>query len=168
LAAPWSRRARFLDRRTVEAGDKKVRARRFVIATGSRPAVPPIPGLAEIPFLTNENLFENKVAPSRLLVIGAGPIGCEMAQAHRRLGAEVVLIDIGPMLPKDDTEAVAVVRAKFHAEGIELFEGTKILRAEKRGDGVALALADKTGENWIEGSHLLVAAGRKLSAFSIF
>ncbi len=156
-------RAKFLDERTVEAGDKRVRARRFVVATGSRAAVPPIPGLTEIPFLTNENLFETEVAPSRLLVIGAGPIGCEMAQAHRRLGAEVVLIDLGPMLPKDDPEAVAVVRASFLAEGIELFERAKILRAEKRGDGVALALAGEAGEKIVEGSHLLVAAGRKVN-----
>lgn len=154
-------RARFIDGRTVEAGDKKVRARRFVIATGSRAAVPPILGLANIPYLTNENLFENAVAPTRLLVIGAGPIGCEMAQAHRRLGAEVILIDMGPMLPKDDPEAVAVVRARFRAEGVELFEHAKILRAERRGDNVALVVASGTGECWIDGSHLLVAAGRK-------
>ena len=109
--------ARFIDQRTVEAGGITVRARRFVIATGSRAAVPPIPGLADAPFFTNENLFENTVLPAHLIVIGAGPIGCEMAQAHRRLGAEVTLIDQGRLLPKDDPDAVAVVRRKFLSEG---------------------------------------------------
>lgn len=156
-------RARFIDGRTVEAGDKFVRAKKFVVATGSRAAAPPIPGLADVPYFTNETIFENKVAPSRLLVIGAGPIGCEMAQAHRRLGAEVTLIDIGPMLPKDDPEAVAAVRAKFLAEGIKLFETAEILRAEKSGDGIALVLAGEAGEFLVEGSHLLVAAGRKVN-----
>ncbi|WP_294532751.1 FAD-dependent oxidoreductase [uncultured Rhodoblastus sp.] len=153
--------ARFTDDRTVEAGGKSVGARRFVIATGSRAAVPSIPGLAETPFFTNENLFENTVLPAHLIVIGAGPIGCEMAQAHRRLGAEVTLIDMGPLLPKDDPDAVAVVRRKFLGEGIALNEGAKIARVEKREGGVAVALFEGADERWIEGSHLLVAAGRK-------
>ncbi len=154
-------RARFIDERTVEAGGEKVRARCFVIATGSRAAIPPIPGLADTPFFTNETLFENAVAPVHLIVIGAGPIGCEMAQAHRRLGADVTLIDMGPMLPKDDPEVVAVVRRKFLGEGIAVIEGAKIARIEKRGGGVAVALTDGGAERWIAGSHLLVAAGRK-------
>jgi pyruvate/2-oxoglutarate dehydrogenase complex dihydrolipoamide dehydrogenase (E3) component len=154
-------RARFIDDRTVEAGGKIVRARRFVIATGSRAAVPPIRGLADTPFFTNENLFENTVAPSHLIVIGAGPIGCEMAQAHRQLGSDVTLIDMGPLLPKDDPDAVAVVRRKFLSEGIVLIEGAKIARVEKREGGIAVALTEGAAERWIEGSHLLVAAGRK-------
>ena len=81
-------RARFLDRQTVEADGKKIRARRFVVATGSRPFAPPIPGLVDVPYFTNESIFENRVLPEHLVVIGAGPIGCEMAQAHRRLGSQ--------------------------------------------------------------------------------
>lgn len=154
-------RARFIDDRTVEAGDKIVRARRFVIATGSRAAIPPIPGLEEVPYFTNETIFENAVLPEHLLVIGAGPIGCEMAQAHHRLGAQVTLVDIDPMLSKDDPEAAAAVREAFVEEGIEIFEKAEIRRIEKRQGGVAVALRLGSLENHLEASHLLIAAGRK-------
>ncbi|HVB81558.1 MAG TPA: FAD-dependent oxidoreductase [Candidatus Binataceae bacterium] len=153
-------RGRFLDGSTVEAGGTRIRARRFVIATGSRAAVPSIPGLSDVPYLTNETLFDNAVLPRHLVVIGAGPIGCEMAQAHRRLGSQVTVLDLGQMLPKDDPDAVAVIRTAFAAEGILVAERVKILRIEKRAHGIAVALADDGGERWIEGSHLLVAAGR--------
>lgn len=154
-------RARFVDERTVEAGEQRIRARRFVIATGSRAAVPPIPGLADIPFLTNENIFENKALPEHLIVIGGGPIGCEMAQAHRRLGARVSVLDLATILPKDDPDLVAVVRQALRADGITIEEGAKILKLERRDGGVAVAVADGDGEREIVGSHLLVAAGRR-------
>lgn len=156
-------RACFIDDRTIEAGGKTVRARRFVIATGSRAAIPPIPGLDGVSYFTNETIFDNAALPDHLLVIGAGPIGCEMAQAHRRLGARVTLIDLGPILPKDDPEAAAVVQQTFVAEGIDIFEKVEILRIEKSqvGVGVAVVLRQGDGESRIEGSHLLIAAGRK-------
>ena len=154
-------RASFSDPRTVEAGGKKISARRFVVATGSRAAVPPIPGLQEVPYFTNETIFENKILPEHLVVIGAGPIGCEMAQAHHRLGAKVSVLDIGPMLPKDDPRAVAVVRQRFLEEGIDAFERVKLVRVEKRGTGIAALVAASEGERWIEGSHLLIATGRR-------
>ncbi|HEY3779279.1 MAG TPA: FAD-dependent oxidoreductase [Rhizomicrobium sp.] len=153
--------AHFLDRRTLEAGDRQIRARRFVIATGNRPAVPPIAGIADLPYFTNENLFENSSLPAHLLIIGAGPIGCEMAQAHRRLGSEVTVLDLGPILPKDDPEAAAAIRRVFQDEGIDLVERARITRAEARNSGVALALSGNGGERWIEGSHLLIATGRR-------
>jgi pyruvate/2-oxoglutarate dehydrogenase complex dihydrolipoamide dehydrogenase (E3) component len=153
-------RARFVDDRTVEAGGKLVRARRFVIATGSRAAVPPIVGLEDLPYFTNETLFDNVALPEHLVVIGAGPIGCEMAQAHRRLGSAVTVLDIGQMLPRDDPDAVAVVRSSFAAEGIRLLENVKPVRVEKRGQRIAVLLAGD-GESAIEGSHLLIATGRK-------
>lgn len=154
-------RARFVDARTVEAAGKTVRARRFVIATGSRAGVPPIPGLDSAPYFTNETIFDNTVLPRHLLVIGAGPIGCELAQAHRRLGAKVSLFDIGPLLPKDDPDAAAVVREALVEEGIDLHERVEITRIETRESGIALALRQNGGERLIEGSHLLIAAGRK-------
>ncbi|NUJ81330.1 FAD-dependent oxidoreductase [Methylocystis sp. FS] len=154
-------RARFINERTIEAGGKTLRARRFVVATGSRAAIPAIPGLDEAPYFTNETIFDNTVLPDHLLVIGAGPIGCEMAQAHRRLGARVTLLDIGPMLPKDDTEAADVVREAFVAEGIDISEKVEITRIEKRHDGVAVVLRRDADEQRIEGSHLLIAAGRE-------
>lgn len=153
--------ARFSDARTVEANGKTIRARRFVVATGSRAAVPPIPGLQEMPYFTNETIFENDVLPEHLVIIGAGPIGCEMAQAHRRLGAKVTMLDIGPMLPKDDPRAVAVVRQQFLDEGIDTLERVKLIRLEKRNSGLAALVATSLGERWLEGSHLLVAAGRR-------
>ena len=87
----------------IEAGDARIRARRFVLATGSAPVAPPIPGLGETPYETNETIFDRKIAPDHLIVIGGGPIGCELAQAHRRLGCAVTVLDMGPILPKDDS-----------------------------------------------------------------
>ena len=153
--------ARFVEPRTVEVDGKKISARRFVVATGSRAAVPPIPGLRELSYFSNETIFENEVLPEHLVVVGAGPIGCEMAQAHRRLGAKVTVLDIGPMLPKDDSQAVAVVRRQFLEEGIDTLESIKVVRVEKRDRGFAILVAASHGERWIEGSHLLVAAGRQ-------
>lgn len=154
-------RARFIDGRTLEAGGQRVQARRFVVATGSRAGVPPIPGLDQVPYFTNETLFDNTTLPAHLVIVGAGPIGCEMAQAHRRLGAKVTMLDLGPMLPKDDPDAVATVRNAFIREGIVLSEGVKILGVEKYVDGIAVTIADDAGERRIEGSHLLIAAGRR-------
>lgn len=154
-------RGHFIDRRTVMAGNYKIRARRFVIATGSRAFVPPIPGLEAVPFFTNETIFDNSVLPDHLIVIGAGPIGCEMAQAHRRLGAKVTVLDLARMLPKDDPEAVNVVRQRFLAEGIDTAEAIKIARVERTPSGVAVMLTESGHERRIEGTHLLIATGRQ-------
>ncbi len=159
--------ASFIDKRTVEAGGQLIQARRFVIATGSRAALPPIPGLAETPHLTNETIFDLARKPEHLLVIGGGPIGCELAQAHRRLGAAVTLVEAARLLPREDEEAAGVVRRALLADGITIREGATILRAEaghKPGGktGVALVLASADGaEERLAGSHLLVAAGRR-------
>lgn len=151
-------RARFVDDRTVEAGETRVRARRFVIATGSRAAIPPISGLDAVSYLTNETVFELTDLPGHLIIIGAGPIGCEMAQAFRRLGSQVTVLDKGPMMPRDDPEAVAVVREEFRREDITLAEKVDIERVQPRPDGIVATLGD--GRR-IEGSHVLVAAGRR-------
>ena len=153
--------AKFIDGKTVVAGEQTIRARRFVIATGSQPHVPPMPGLKEIEFLTNETIFQNIVVPKHLIIIGAGPIGCEMAQAHRRLGSRVTLLDIASMLPKDDPEVVAVVRRKLLAEGVELAERVRDLRIEQAASGIAVIFTEGGTERRIEGSHLLVATGRR-------
>jgi pyruvate/2-oxoglutarate dehydrogenase complex dihydrolipoamide dehydrogenase (E3) component len=155
--------ASFVDRGAVEAGGKLIKARRFVIATGSRPLLPPIPGLADLPVLTNETVFGLTRRPERLLVIGGGPIGCELAQAHRRLGAEVTILEAARVLPREDEEAAGVVRRKLISEGVDIREGARILRAEARGKGgLALVLAGPDDmEEIVSGSHVLVAAGRK-------
>ena len=153
--------ARFLDRRTVTTGDTHIRARRFVIATGSQPYVPPITGLDTVKFFTNESIFENTKLPEHLIVIGAGPIGCEMAQAHRRLGSRVTLLDIARMLPKDDPEAAAVVHARLQSEGIACAELVSEIGVERTSSGVAVTAMENGRPRRIEGSHLLLATGRR-------
>jgi pyruvate/2-oxoglutarate dehydrogenase complex dihydrolipoamide dehydrogenase (E3) component len=151
-------RARFTAPDTVEAGGQRIKARRFVIATGSRPAVPPVDGLADVPFFTNETIFTNDVLPEHLIVMGGGPIGAELAQAYRRLGARVTILDIGPLLPKDDPELVAVVRASLEADGVEILDRIEVVRAEP---GPVVVIRAGGEERRIAGSHLLVATGRK-------
>jgi pyruvate/2-oxoglutarate dehydrogenase complex dihydrolipoamide dehydrogenase (E3) component len=154
-------RGRFLSGDEVEAGDTRVKARRFVVATGSSAMVPPIPGLAGVPHDTNETIFDNQVTPSHLIVIGGGPIGSELAQAHRRLGAAVTIVDMGPVLPKDDPEMTAVVRAQLVADGISLKERVKVQKVEAAGNGVIVVVEEADGSvQRIEGSNILVAAGR--------
>jgi pyruvate/2-oxoglutarate dehydrogenase complex dihydrolipoamide dehydrogenase (E3) component len=150
--------ARFSSPTSVEAGDAHIRARRFVIATGSRPAVPPIDGLDETPFLTNESVFDLEELPPRLVVIGAGPVGCELAQAFRRLGTAVTVIDAGPILPNDDSEAAAVVRQALSDDGVTLIENTAIERIRSDEEGLHVLTADGKA---VSGSQLLVACGRR-------
>jgi pyruvate/2-oxoglutarate dehydrogenase complex dihydrolipoamide dehydrogenase (E3) component len=150
--------ARFTSPRTVHAGDVEIRPRRFVIATGSQPAIPQIPGLAEVPYLTNESIFANRQLPEHLVVVGGGPIGVEMAQAHCRLGARVTVLDIGPLLPRDDPELTACLAERLSAEGIALRLRSDIAGIEP--DGPAIRLRLGSGEQIIC-SHLLVAAGRR-------
>ena len=150
--------ARFTSPRTVHAGGVEIRPRRFVIATGSQPAVPPIPGLDDVPYLTNETVFANHDLPEHLIVIGGGPIGIEMAQAHRRLGARVTVLDVGPLLPRDDPELSAILAGRLSSEGIVVRPGIEIADIGRTEKTVAVRLA--SGER-ISGSHLLVAAGRR-------
>ncbi len=154
--------ARFVDRTTAEVNGQKVRARRFVIATGSRAAVPPVPGLADSGYLTNESIFELTERPAHLIVMGGGPIGLEMAQAFRRLGSEVTVVEKFSILAKDEPEAVDVVRRQLAAEGVRLLEGTGVKSVAKVKGGVAVELErDGAAAETISGSHLLVAAGRR-------
>jgi pyruvate/2-oxoglutarate dehydrogenase complex dihydrolipoamide dehydrogenase (E3) component len=150
--------AKFVAPRTVQADGIEIRARRFVVATGSTPFVPPIPGIGDVPYLTNETVFANRTLPTHLVVIGGGAVGIELAQAHRRLGAAVTVIDAGPLLPRDEPELVALLTASLAEEGIALRPTTAIAAVERGGDGIAVVLAN--GER-IAGSHLLVAAGRQ-------
>jgi len=152
--------AKFTGPREVQAGGTTVRAKRFVVATGSRAGVPPIDGLDTTPFLTNETIFERTAAPEHLVVIGGGPIGIEMAQAHRRLGARVTVLELATILPKDDPELVDILRTRLRAEGIDLREGVTVKKAARKGNGVAVTIEEGGEEVAIEGSDLLVAAGR--------
>ncbi len=153
--------ARFTGPRTVEAGGRTVAARRFVLATGSSPLVPPIEGLAAVPFLTNETIFELDALPRHLIVVGGGPIGIEMAQAHRHLGAQVTVLEMASIMPRDDVELVDVVRARLAADGVEIREGVRVTGVERNGDGIAVTFDDDGNARRVEGSHLLIAAGRR-------
>jgi pyruvate/2-oxoglutarate dehydrogenase complex dihydrolipoamide dehydrogenase (E3) component len=153
--------ARFVGPQEVEADGRRIRARRIVVATGSSPAVPPIAGLAEVPYLTNETVFDLTERPEHLIVIGGGPIGCELAQAHRRLGARVTVLELFSILPKDDPEAVGLVREQLRAEGIDLREQIEVGSIAREGNGVAITITDAGAEQRITGSHVLVAAGRR-------
>ena len=150
--------ARFTGPQTVRAGDAEIRPRRFVVATGSQPAIPPIRGLQDVPYLTNETVFANRQWPEHLIVIGGGPIGIEMAQAHCRLGSRVTVLDIGPLLPRDDSELSDLLAERLSSEGIVCRPGVEIARIGRTEAEIVVRLAD--GEQ-VTGSHLLVAAGRR-------
>lgn len=152
---------RFKNARTVIAGDTEITAKRIVIATGSSPFEPPIPGLETVSFFTNENIFDNDVLPEHLIVIGGGPIGMEMSQAHRRLGAKVTTLEGGKALGKDDPELTAIVKKRLVEEGIDLREEAMVQRIEKTDAGVRVVFEKDGSEQSVEGSHLLLAVGRK-------
>jgi len=149
---------RFLSADEVQAGEHVIRARRIVIATGSSPLVPPIPGLESVPYVTNETLFEMREKPEHLLIVGGGPIGMEMAQAHRRLGSRVTVIEGARALGKDDPELAAIALDRLRGEGIEIAE--EALAQEVRGQAGAIEIEAKDGRVF-KGSHLLMAVGRK-------
>lgn len=148
---------RFTGRNTVEAGDHEITARRIVIATGSSPFVPPIPGLENVPYLTNESLWDLRELPEHLLIIGGGPIGMEMAQAHLRLGSKVTVIEGDKALGKDDPEMAGIVLERLQAEGLVIEEGA--LAEEITGSAGNITVKAKDGRVF-QGTHLLVAVGR--------
>ena len=153
--------ARFSDPRTVVAGGFDIRARRFVIATGSSPAIPSIPGLDSINFLTNETLFDETERPGHLIIIGGGPVGMEMAQAHRRLGSDVTVVEALFPLGNEDPEVAAVVLETLRAEGVDIRQGTRVTHGERRGENAVRLHVECSGAaNTIDGTRLLIATGR--------
>jgi pyruvate/2-oxoglutarate dehydrogenase complex dihydrolipoamide dehydrogenase (E3) component len=156
-------KARFKDADTVEVDDIEIKARRFVVATGSAPAVPPIPGLAETPYLTNETVFDLAARPDHLIVIGAGPIGLELAQAFRRLGAQVKVLEAAVPFAKDDPECAGVVLAQLERDGVAIRAGVAVTRVAHADGKVQAMIAGPDGEETIAGSHLLVATGRRVN-----
>jgi pyruvate/2-oxoglutarate dehydrogenase complex dihydrolipoamide dehydrogenase (E3) component len=157
--------ARFRDPRTVVVGEDpdirfEIRARRFVIATGTQPLVPAISGMEQIPYLTNETVFETRERPKHLIVLGAGPIGLELAQAFRRLGSEVTVLEMAQPLAKEDPECAAIVLDAFAREGITVRSGVRVERVRRRSARIEVVLAGDT-EEIISGTDLLVATGRR-------
>jgi pyruvate/2-oxoglutarate dehydrogenase complex dihydrolipoamide dehydrogenase (E3) component len=151
----------FTGPRELVAGEATVKARRFVVATGSSPAVPPIPGLDSTPYLTNETVFDLAERPTHLIVIGGGPIGAELAQAQRRLGARVSLLEMSKVLGKDDPDVTEIARRQMMADGVEFHEGIAIKAVARDGNAIAVTLEENGTTSTLSGSHLLVAVGRK-------
>ena len=162
------RTARFTGRREIEAEGLRVRFRRAVIATGSRPSIPPVPGLDQVPYLTNETVFDLTDRPDHLAVLGGGPVGVELAQAFRRLGAKVTLLEQARLLARNDPAAVEVIRRQLIEEGVEVREQVEVTSAAGRGNRIELAL-NGTGERAerVDASHLLVATGRRIEVDSL-
>lgn len=150
--------ARFKDANTVESDTTEVKAKRFVIATGSRASAPPIPGLDKTPYLTNETIFTVKEQPKHLLIIGAGPIGLELGQTFVRLGTKVEILDIAPPLGRNEPEHASILVKALEDEGVVFHAPVQTDKIRKTKTGVAIDLKDGTK---LTGSHLLVAAGRR-------
>jgi len=153
--------ARFINKRTVEAGDRKIKARRFVVATGSSPAIPVLKGLDEVDYLTSETIFNLTRKPSHLIIIGGGSIGMELALAYKRLGCQVSVVEMFAPLAKNDPELTAIVLRRIEAEGVKIYARTVINEVRADGDGVSLRIKSGEETQTLGGSHLLVATGRK-------
>jgi len=152
---------RFVGPDAVEVGGKRLRFRRAVIATGARAAAPPIPGLAEAGYLTNETIFNLTELPERLVVIGGGPIGCEMAQSFARFGSRVTLLDKdGHVLPREDADAAAIVQQAMLRDGVRLEFNTKVLEVTRRGAERLIAYDSGGQQKEAAADQILVAAGR--------
>ncbi len=166
--------ARFVDPHTVEITNsegaaRRVSARRIVICTGGRAAAPPIPGLDKTPYMTNETLFELTDQPASLAIVGAGPIGCEMAQAFARLGTEVTVIDMADgILGKDDADHAAILQERLEADGVRFVLGASVDSVEPHGDGGArVNVTQHDKRNVVDADALLIATGRRPNVESL-
>ena len=153
--------AQFTGLGEVAVKGQRLQFRRAVITTGTRPAAPPIPGLADTPYLTNETLFWITERPSQLLVVGGGAIGCEMAQAFARLGSEVILFDMSPqLLPREGRDAAEVVARQLGRDGVRIELGVRVQQVGKTANGIELEFERDSTLGRVGGDHLFVAAGR--------
>lgn len=160
--------ARFVDSRHVEVNGETLAGKRFVIATGSRPAVPPIPGMDEVDYLTNETIFSQRELPTKLAVMGGGPIGLEMAQAFSRLGSEVTVIEMADqVLPREDPELTRELEGVLRTEGLQLMTGTAVEGVSQRDDNIQLTCQQGEERRNVTADTLLVAAGRKANTGSL-
>jgi len=156
---------RFVSPDAFEVAGRALTAKAFVIATGSRPAIPDVPGLDGVPYLTNETVFDLREQVPSLLVVGAGPIGVELAQAFQRLGSAVTVVDVASRaLPREDADVAGVVQSRLAGEGVQFRFEASLLRIEGRAGEIGATIRDKDGrEETLRATHLLIAAGRKLN-----
>jgi pyruvate/2-oxoglutarate dehydrogenase complex dihydrolipoamide dehydrogenase (E3) component len=156
---------RFIDDHTVDLDGARLTARAWIVATGSSPSLPPVEGIADVPYWTNETVFSQTELPRHLLILGGGPIGVEMAQAFRRLGSGVTIVEYGDqVLGPEDPDIAGILRRRLEAEGVTVLTGTKALKATAVNGSVRLKVGPAKGEgepSTVEGDVLLVAAGRK-------
>jgi pyruvate/2-oxoglutarate dehydrogenase complex dihydrolipoamide dehydrogenase (E3) component len=155
---------RFVDDHQVEIDGRRVSAQAWVIATGSRPALPPVEGLDTVPYWTNETVFSQRTLPARLLVLGGGPIGLEMAQAFQRLGSRVTVVEfLDQILASEDADLAEVIRKKLVSEGVQVLTRTSALRARRRNAAITLTVVSVNGgePRELEADALLVATGRQ-------
>lgn len=150
--------AEFASKNSVRVGDEIITARRIVVATGATPIAPPINGLDSAGYFTNETFFENRNRPDHLIVIGGGPIGVEMAQAHAQLGITTTLIERFEILPREITETREILRTKLLRDGVRVFENCDVSSIKENGAIKSITLGDG---QMIQGSHILVATGRR-------
>lgn len=154
-------RGHFIDDKTLEVEGQRIEAKRFIIATGSSPLVPPIPGLDTTPYLTNESLWALRELPPELLIIGGGAIGLEMALAHQRLGSQVTVLEMATILPKDDPDLVAVARQALLDEGVRILEGAQVSAVQGQAGAIDVSYSQDGVVHKLTGSHVLVAVGRR-------
>ena len=154
--------ARILSPYQVEVNSQVINTRAIIVATGARPLIPPIPGLDEMPYLTSDSVWDLQQQPNKLLVVGGGPIGCELAQAFNNLGTEVILVDLAPrIMPREDDEVSATVTHKFEQDGIKVLTSHKLTRFYKN-EGVPTMVAEHEGQSIEIGfDQVLLALGRK-------
>lgn len=152
--------AQFISRDTISVADVRIRARRFIIATGSSPAVPPIPGLDSVPYFTNETIFDNQDKLDHLIVVGGGPIGLELAQAFLRLGSRVTVLEQLKALGKDDPEMSQVVLNRLRTEGVDIREGAIVERISGGTRLIDVQVSEGGASRVMQGTHLLLATGR--------
>lgn len=153
--------ARFVDARTLSAGETLIRARRFVLATGAASTLPAIPGLETVPYFTTETIFDNTRKLTHLVVIGAGPIGLEIAQAYRRLGSAVTVIEAGQPLAQSDPELAEIALRRMREEGVDIRAETQVTAILARSMGIGVAIKSGDSEQLLDASHILVATGRR-------
>ena len=150
----------FADPRTLKVGETAIAARRFVIATGARSSLPDIPGLLSVPYFTTETIFDNTRRLDHLVILGAGPLGLEIAQCYRRLGVEVTIVEASKTLPQSDPELVEVALRSLRAAGVVVIEDAVDLAVEESGPSITIRARRSDGELSIVATHLLIAAAR--------
>lgn len=152
LVSPWE----------VEVDGRRITARNIVVATGARPLVPPLPGLEDVAYLTSENLWELRELPRRLVVLGGGPIGVELAQCFARFGSEVTVVEMAPrLLPREDEDAAGLLESCLRAEGLQVATSHRALRVEREADEQRLVCEHQGAEIALPFDRLLVALGRR-------